>query len=253
MNVLTSSLSKTVSSLRGSSSCRAVSSLHRIDPIQESLLEEQCILVDSTDQRVGVASKKACHLIDPSTGKSPLHRAFSLFVFNNEKQLLLQQRSDVKVTFPGMWTNTCCSHPLATPSETVTARDGEGVRKAAQRRIQSELGVSPDDCPADGITYLTRVLYSAPSSGKWGENEMDYILFLRSKQSNITLRPNWNEVKNVKYISKDELADFVKRAKEDGSGVTPWFEFIANSLLPKWWDNLDKLDDFKNHIDIVRF
>ena len=54
--------------------------------------------------------------------------------------------SDAKITFPGMWTNTCCSHPLAIPAESVTAREAEGVRKAAQRRIQAELGVRQYYC-----------------------------------------------------------------------------------------------------------
>jgi isopentenyl-diphosphate delta-isomerase len=97
---------------------------------------------------------------------------------------------------------------------------------------------------------LTRIIYSAESDEKWGENEIDYILFLRS---NITLDPNWNEVKSLKYISRNELDLFVEKAKEDGSGVTPWFNLIAGSLLPKWWDKLDSLDEFKNHTEIIRF
>ncbi len=100
------------------------------------------------------------------------------------------------------------------------------------------------------MTYLTRIIYSANSNGIWGENEIDYILFLRS---NLNLNPNWNEVKAVKYINRNELELFVNKAKEDGSGVTPWFDLIAGSLLPKWWDKLNDLDEFKNHTEIVRF
>ena len=55
-------------------------------------MQEECILVDENDQATGQASKRICHTIDPSTGTSPLHRAFSLFIFNNENKLLLQQR-----------------------------------------------------------------------------------------------------------------------------------------------------------------
>ena len=65
------------------------------------LWKEQCILVNENDQELGSASKRTCHLKDPFTHKAPLHRAFSLFIFNKENQLLLQQRSDTKVTFPG--------------------------------------------------------------------------------------------------------------------------------------------------------
>ena len=62
------------------------------DPYQESLMQEECILVDENDKATGQASKRICHTIDPSTGISPLHRAFSLFIFNSENKLLLQQR-----------------------------------------------------------------------------------------------------------------------------------------------------------------
>jgi isopentenyldiphosphate isomerase len=73
------------------------------------------------------------------------------------------------------------------------------------------------------MTYLTRILYSATSAGgKWGENEIDYILFIRS---NVRLVPNWNEVKNLRYVARDELDSFVRKAKEDGAGVTPWCRF----------------------------
>ena len=62
------------------------------DPYQESLMLEECILVDENDKATGKASKRICHTIDSSTGISPLHRAFSLFIFNHENKLLLQQR-----------------------------------------------------------------------------------------------------------------------------------------------------------------
>ena len=88
-----------------------------LDPVQEALLNEQCILVDENDNEIGQASKRLCHLVDPKSGISPLHRAFSLFIFNQNNELLMQQRSDTKITFPGRWTNTCCSHPLFFPEE----------------------------------------------------------------------------------------------------------------------------------------
>ena len=89
----------------------------RLDPIQEALLNEQCILVDENDHELGQASKRLCHLVDPKSGIAPLHRAFSLFIFNQNNELLMQQRSNTKITFPGRWTNTCCSHPLFVPEE----------------------------------------------------------------------------------------------------------------------------------------
>ena len=112
-------------------------------------MEERLILLDNDDRNIGEGSKKDCpspcspssspsraratdprfahdlaagHLIPPSTSsetRSPLHRAFSVFLFHPESgKLLLQRRADEKITFPGMWTNTCCSHPLTAFGET---------------------------------------------------------------------------------------------------------------------------------------
>ena len=71
----------------------------RLDPVQEALLTEPCILVNTKDEVLGQASKRECHQVE--SGTSLLHRAFSLFVFNSRDELLLQQRSDTKITFPG--------------------------------------------------------------------------------------------------------------------------------------------------------
>ena len=103
-----SSLKKPSLQLAGfTRSCVSVPSTGRINPTQEALLQEQCILVDENDVAVGKASKRECHLRDQRHGGSLLHRAFSLFLFNEKKELLVQQRSGHKITFPAMWTNTC--------------------------------------------------------------------------------------------------------------------------------------------------
>ncbi|PNJ08454.1 IDI1 isoform 3, partial [Pongo abelii] len=82
-----------------------------------------------------------------------LHRAFSVFLFNTENKLLLQQRSDAKITFPGCFTNTCCSHPLSNPGE-LEENDALGVRRAAQRRLKAELGI-----PLEEVTSSTTQSY----------------------------------------------------------------------------------------------
>lgn len=130
-----------------------------------------------------------------------LHRAFSVFLFNRKGELLLQQRSAEKITFPEMYTNTCCSHPLAVASEK-DVDDGRGVKKAAQRKLEHELGISPDQIPWEEIRFLTRIHYKAPSDGRWGEHEIDYILFL---QKDVDLNPNVNEVKSTRYVTPDVL------------------------------------------------
>lgn len=119
--------------------------------------------------------------------KSLLHRAFSVFLFRpSDGRLLLQKRADEKITFPSMWTNTCCSHPLSFPGELVaeeqlgpflrssaleSAHPSVGVRRAAQRKLQHELGIPNDQVPLDGFVYITRIHYLAPSDGIWGEHE----------------------------------------------------------------------------------
>ena len=120
------------------SSSRLLSTARQMDPVQEGLMGEQCILVDCLDEAVGRASKRHCHLIDPTTKRAPLHRAFSLFVFNGRNELLMTQRSEDKVTFPGMWTNTCCSHPLADVDGEDDKVDGRGAKRAAQRRVREK-------------------------------------------------------------------------------------------------------------------
>ena len=74
---------------------------------------DECILVDEADQVVGRANKYDCHKFISTQPRGQLHRAFSVFLFDTQNRLLLQQRASSKVTFPSVWTNTCCSHPLS--------------------------------------------------------------------------------------------------------------------------------------------
>ena len=108
--------------------------------------------------------------------KGLLHRAFSVFLFDDTNRLLLQQRASEKITFPDMWTNTCCSHPLGIPGETgvTLAESVEGVKRAAQRKLDHELGIAPAQVPLDDFRFLTRIHYKAPSDGKWGEHESEW-------------------------------------------------------------------------------
>ena len=121
-----------------------------------------------------------------------LHRAFSVFLFRpKDGRLLLQKRADEKITFPGMWTNTVCSHPLSIRAELVEkdqagvlialtrcrmcdhAERLKGVRAAAIRKLPHELGISPTLLKPDDFTFLTRIHYLAPSDGLWGEHESE--------------------------------------------------------------------------------
>jgi len=225
------------------------SSSAKLDPVQEALLSEPCILVDENDQALGQASKRACHEMLPN-GSSLLHRAFSLFIFNNRDELLLQQRSSTKITFPDMWTNTCCSHPLAVESE-MEEKGALGVRRAAQRRVNLELGVVNNEAKVEDITFLTRILYAAPSSGAWGEHELDYILTLRSDDPRIT--PDPEEVRAIEWVDRKHLQEFMRETEAGGGQFTPWFQLISKNLLPTWWQNLDRLKEMQDHGTIHKY
>ncbi|XP_032831437.2 isopentenyl-diphosphate Delta-isomerase 1 isoform X1 [Petromyzon marinus] len=218
-----------------------------LDGRQVELLAEMCILVDQDDRPVGADTKKNCHL-NENIHKGMLHRAFSVFLFNSKNELLLQQRSDAKITFPGCFTNTCCSHPLHVDSE-MREEAALGVRNAAQRRLHQELGIPMEQVTPEELTYLTRIHYEAASDGVWGEHEVDYILFARK---DVEVTPDPNEVQSVRYVTPDGLRELLARARDGSALVTPWFRLIAESFLFRWWDNLHDLESFKDHATIHR-
>lgn len=209
-----------------------------MDPVQKRLMfEDECILVDESDAVVGHDSKYNCHLMENINANKALHRAFSVFLFNKKHKLLLQKRSATKVTFPLVWTNTCCSHPLFRESELV-AENHLGVRNAAQRKLYDELGIVAEDAPVDEFTCLGRILYKAPSDGKWGEHELDYLLFL---VRDVGVQPNTEEVADVMYVDKEQLRELLKKADAGEEGVTlsPWFRLVVDNFLFDWWSKLD--------------
>ncbi|XP_012256442.2 isopentenyl-diphosphate Delta-isomerase 1 [Athalia rosae] len=215
--------------------------------LQEAALEERCILVDDQDRPLGEASKRDCHRVTQD-GSIPLHRAFSVFLFNREGDLLLQKRSANKVTFPSHYTNTCCSHPLAEiPGETEES-NVLGIRRAAQRRLAYELGIPVDEVAPSDFTYLTRIHYHDIGDGYWGEHEIDYILFLQKEH--VTLDPNADEVSELRWVSREHMPEFLKILD---CPLTPWFRLILTHKLPFWWENLQHLKDLQDHVHIQRF
>ncbi|KAL8903659.1 MAG: hypothetical protein Q9207_003779 [Kuettlingeria erythrocarpa] len=224
------------------------SDLQGYDEEQIRLMEEVCIVLDNDDNPIGSASKKVCHLMK-NIDEGLLHRAFSVFLFDSQNRLLLQQRASEKITFPDMWTNTCCSHPLGVPEETGAELEAavQGVRRAAQRKLDQELGIKAKQVPLANFQFLTRIHYKAPSDGKWGEHEIDYILIIKS---DVDHQANPNEVKDTEYVTQQDL----RRMFENKSlKFTPWFKLICNTMLFEWWDHLDQgLDKYKGETEIRR-
>lgn len=217
-----------------------------IDPLQEAAFSEKCIVVDENDRRLGSSSKVDCHRIQKD-GSLTLHRAFSVFLFNTCGEMLLQKRAESKVTFPSHVTNACCSHPIEDFPEETIEENAKGIKSAAIRRLNYELGIPRSELDFQDFIYLTRIHYKAANDGIWGEHEVDYILFM---QKDVTLKPNPNEVSHVEYVKKNDFPKYLKSIRDP---LTPWFQLITNSRLPIWWENLSNLDKFQDHLHIERF
>ncbi|KAI6208693.1 Isopentenyl-diphosphate Delta-isomerase [Aphelenchoides besseyi] len=131
-----------------------------LDPVQVGYLNEPCILVDEHDRVIGRATKAECHRKESAS----LHRAFSVFLFNSRRELLLQERSKSKITFPSVWTNTCCSHPLHVDDELQKTENFVGIRRAAIRKLAHELnivGLEANKLDVVGRAFLFSVLGAA--------------------------------------------------------------------------------------------
>jgi len=191
-----------------------------------------------------IASKKQAHSFSAHQPRGICHRAFSLFVFNPEGKLLLTQRAASKITFPSVWTNTCCSHPLVgmVPDEvdvTPTAYPVfDGIKHAAVRKAQHELGIT--SLERSSIQFISRFHYWASDTqthgpqAAWGEHEVDYILFCQMEEPP-ELSPDPEEVADHKYVSIDEL-----RAMMEDPSLTwsPWFLGIMERGGFAWWEDL---------------
>jgi isopentenyl-diphosphate delta-isomerase len=242
-----------------STTCRTLSTisdlafLDKYDPQQVTLLYEPLMIVDRQDRIIGQATKKDAHLLSNIEHDPPLiHRAFSFFLFDSStlpSRLILQQRSPEKITYPSLWANTCCSHPLY---NNIEMNGLDGVKHAVSRRVKYELGY---EFPLD-LIYLTRIFYQArniPDDGIFGESEIDYIILakhhLNSKLDLLTdFQLNTNEVKQIKSVTLKECEDFVQQGV-----TTPWFtKIVREGLLAKWWSVIDGQKDEQGSDEIIQ-
>ena len=210
--------------------------LRGYDTEQIEMMGENCILVDENDQIIGKDSKVNCHI-----GNGKLHRAFSVLLFNNSNELLIQKRAREKITFPSIWANSCCSHPLHIDSE---IKGIEGAKTAAKRKMEQELGINPEEINRGLLQYITKMRYKARADKKWIEYEIDYIFVIKC---DVKINPNKIEIEDTKYVNPEELEELFldKNAK-----IGPWFRLIKENFLNGIWkslNNLEKISDNKLH------
>ncbi|MCP9201158.1 isopentenyl-diphosphate Delta-isomerase [Gramella sp. GC03-9] len=162
------------------------------------MAQEKVILVNEKDEQIGLMEKIEAH------EKALLHRAFSVFVFNDRNELMIQQRALSKYHSPGLWTNTCCSHQ----------REGESNIEAGKRRLMEEMGFTTD--LKDTISFI----YKAPFDNGLTEHEYDHILV-----GNFEGEPNLNpdEVAAWKWVDMEELKADMKKNPQI---YTEWFKII---------------------------
>tara|TARA_B100000029_G_scaffold105336_1_gene95992 strand:- start:1648 stop:2319 length:672 start_codon:yes stop_codon:yes gene_type:complete len=203
--------------------------LQGYDSEQIEMMEENCILVDKEDNIIGKDSKVNCHL-----GEGKLHRAFSVLLFNNSGDLLIQKRAREKITFPSIWANSCCSHPLHIESEITGI---EGAKNAAKRKMEQELGIDPNLIDLEKLNYITKMRYKARADEKWVEYEIDYIFAIKC---DVNINPNKIEIEDTKYVNPEELEDIFRDRK---SKIGPWFRIIKENFLNDIWKSLDCLEE----------
>lgn len=218
---------------------------------------DHVIPVDKDDNPLGglSISKREAHEFAPSSSRGICHRAFSVFLFNRRNELLLTQRAPAKITFPNVWTNTCCSHPLEGMMPDEVDRNSayprfEGAKRAAVRKLQHELGIVPGDVPLQDLVFLTRFRYWAADTitygtdTPWGEHEIDYIFFVKCDDEP-TLNLNEEEVSDYEYVSlarlKEIMSDDTKPLRDDGQKMlfSPWFRGIMERGGFEWMADLE--------------
>lgn len=172
--------------------------------------EEQVILVNEKDEPIGLMPKMEAH------EKALLHRAFSVFIFNDRNELMLQQRAAHKYHSPLLWTNTCCSHQ----------RDGESNLEAGKRRLQEEMGFVAD------LKETTSFIYKAPFDNGLTEHEYDHIMV---GYYNDSPDINPDEVAAWKWIPLEAVKDDIEQQPEI---YTEWFKII--------------FDKFYQHINVTK-
>lgn len=163
------------------------------------------VLVDRKDNAIGEMEKLLAHQ------QGELHRAFSVFIFNDKGELLLQQRASNKYHGGGLWTNTCCSHPQL----------GEDIRMSAIERLHYEMGLKCD------LKLVYSFIYKEPVENNLIEHELDYVFVGQTNQNPVL---NKDEVQDYKWMNPTEILSDIN---ENPSHYTVWFKQAFPELISK--------------------
>ncbi len=169
------------------------------------------VLVDRKDNILGYEEKIKCHL-----GKGLAHRAFSIFIFNDRNEILIQKRAKGKMLWPGFWANACCSHP----------RKEEGYIKAGKRRLKEEMGIDTN------LKLVFKFYYQAEYKNIGSENELCAVLV--GKYNGNEINSDLEEAEEWKWIGIEELK---KDMKQSPDIYVPWFKIETKRIR----EILDKL------------
>ena len=211
-----------------------VAALQQEDAAQASLMAEAVIAGAEDDTVIGPMSKLEAH-----QGAGHYHRAFSVLLFNTKGEMLLQQRSSDKVTFPNVWANACCSHPLHSPEE-LELENAMGVKRAAVRKLEQELGIDPAQVSTDDMVYMTKMRYSARMNEEWIERELDHIIVMCA---DVEINPNPNEVANTLWVDHEKMEAMLLEERAAHQAIAPWFRCIAARIMkPSWWSAFNDKD-----------
>jgi isopentenyl-diphosphate delta-isomerase len=168
-------------------------------------MNDQVVLVNEDDVEIGLMPKLEAHQ------KGILHRAFSVFIFNSKGEMLLQQRAFGKYHSEGLWSNTCCSHPLP----------DESAHHGAVRRLQEEMGIHAD------LRFLFSFQYHVNLENGLTENELDHVFWGISDA-----RPdiNTDEVSNFRYM---KIQDIKAGMLAHPDQYTEWFKICLAEVEDK--------------------
>ncbi|MGL4410654.1 MAG: isopentenyl-diphosphate Delta-isomerase [Bacteroidales bacterium] len=164
--------------------------------------EDRVVLVDEYDNVIALCQKTEAHK------RGVLHRAVSVFIINSSGEWLIQRRANEKYHSPGLWSNTCCTHPLP----------WESYHSAAMRALKKEMGMVSE------VEYLFDFIYKAELEGNMIEHELDHVFFGVSDDNPIV---NENEVSQYRYIKQDELKSSIEKHPEM---YTEWFKLVFDRV-----------------------